>query len=46
MEIEELGRQREINDAKIIAANLRHGITDLLAELNQLTGLNLSIEED
>jgi HPt (histidine-containing phosphotransfer) domain-containing protein len=46
MELEQLGHQGTTDGADSIAARLTGSIDQLLAELNQLTGLNLVIEED
>ena len=46
IELEELGRQGTLTDARTIASDLSHGLDELVAELNQLTGLNLAIEEE
>ena len=45
-ELEDLGRQGNTRDAKTVFTDLRPEIGNLLVELNQLTGLNLCIEED
>jgi len=46
IELEEHSSQGATSEAKSTATKLTEGIDQLLEELNQLTGLNLTIEKD